>query len=315
MRMMGTLLLVALAAAAAAHDAVGRRGDSVATPLQPGPRIEPGEFAYARTLPRGPAELVAVRLDAAVLAHSTFTTAGRFADLRIVDGQSRQVPYLVERLDEPLRVPLSLVSQVTTAPNGRSVYVVVLPHAGLPASTLVLRTSANVFRREVLVDAMRRVDGAGREQAFNVVPRTAWRHDQASGTAAPPLSLDLPAPGSERLQLTVSEGDNVPLPISGVELQLPAYQVRFQRPADTPLSMLYGRPDLPAPEYDLALIRRQVLDAPVTAITAGPERSQVPASARPVLPRTAFWFILAFATVALVWMIRTLVRMVGKDRE
>jgi hypothetical protein len=256
-----------------------------------------------------------VRLDAAVLAHSAFTTAGRFADLRIVDGQGRQVPYLVERLDEPLRIPLSLVTQESTAPNGRSVYVIVLPHAGLPASTLVLRTSASVFRREVQVDAMRRVDGAGREQAFNVVPRTAWRHNEASGTAAPPLTLDLPALQSQRLQVTVSEGDNVPLPISGVELQLPAYRVRFQRPADTPLSMLYGRPDLPAPEYDLALIRRQVLDAPVTEITAGGERSQVPASARPVLPRTAFWFILAFATVALVWMIRTLVRMVGKDPE
>jgi hypothetical protein len=280
---------------------------------QPGPVIDVGDFAYTRPLAAGPAGLVSVSLDAAVLAHSAFARTGSFADLRIVDQAGRQVPYLVEHLDEPMRVPLTLLPPDQPGSPGRSVYLVMLPHAGLPAGRLVLRTNAAVFRREVEVEVMRRVDRAGREPSVERVLPTVWRHDNVDGSAAPALSLQLPPPPSDRLQLIVSEGDNVPLPITGVELQLPMYRVRFHRPAQTALSMLYGRPGLAAPEYDLALLRREVLGSAATEITAGAERQQAPGPGRTVLPPTAFWMILVGAVVALVWLIAMLVRMVGQD--
>lgn len=306
------VLLMALAAAAQAQQATGPAVTGSAL-LQPGPTVDPGEFAYVRTLPSGPPELVAVRLDAAVLAHSAFSTAGSFADLRIVDGSNRQLPYLLERLDEPLRVSLSLLPPRTSESHGRSVYELKLPDAGLPAGTLALHTSARVFRREVELEVPRPVDRERRARSVPVVSRATWRH-QEPGTPAPPLSIALPRLDSDRLVLSVDEGDNQPLPLTSVELQLPSYRVRFRRPSDAPLKMVYGSPGLAAPEYDLALLRREVLEAPATEITPGAERSQVPASARPPLSRTAFWIILAFATVALVWLIGTLVRMVGQDR-
>jgi hypothetical protein len=339
MRTFAALVLVALAAGPiGAQDAATPRGADPAALLQPGPAIEIDEFRYARPLPSGPRELVAVRLDEAVLAHSAFTTTGAVADLRVVDQHGRQVPYLLEKLDDPLRLTLTLrppqatADRVNPAPaespgrrsapqedglpgapqRGRSLYVLRLPHAGLPAGTLVLHTSARVFRREVEVEEARRVDREGRSRMFELGPRLAWRHEDAE-TAAPPLAIDLPRLESDSLQVTVVEGDNPPLPITSVDLQLPAYRIRFERPANATLSLVYGRPGLAAPEYDLALVRPTVLEAPVNEIAAGPERSQVPASQRPALSRTAFWIILAFASIALLWMIATLVRMVGQD--
>ena len=283
---------------------------------QPGPVIDVGDFAYTRPLAAGPAGLVSVSLDAAVLAHSAFAHSGSFADLRIVDGAGRQVPYLLDRDPAPLPVALAFAREpadpALAESNARSVYRIALPDAGLPAGALLLRTRATVFRREVSVEMPRPPDRGHREAWSEVVAKATWRHE-LPGEVAPPLALDLPALASDRLVLIVDEGDNPPLPITGVEVHLPRYRVRFNRPAQTALSMVYGHPRLAAPEYDLALQRREVLGAPATEITAGAERQQAPGPRRAVLPRAAFWIILVGAVVALVWLIATLVRMVGQD--
>ena len=64
----------------------------------------------------GPPGLVAVPLDAAVLAHSSGRLRGDFADLRVVDAASRQLPYLLDRRAEPL-----VVSLPPAAPAGETV--------------------------------------------------------------------------------------------------------------------------------------------------------------------------------------------------
>jgi hypothetical protein len=56
---------------------------------------------------RGDAGLVALPLDAPVLAHSA-NPRQRFGDVRIVDADGRQIPYLVERASEPLSIDLTL---------------------------------------------------------------------------------------------------------------------------------------------------------------------------------------------------------------
>ena len=101
--------------------------------------------------------LVALPLDSHVLAHSRGASS-RFSDVRVLDSAGRQVPYIVERRNEPLSIALTLkpaseetVRAVKEATDGaqRSVYIVAMPDAGLPAATLVLETSARVFQRTV----------------------------------------------------------------------------------------------------------------------------------------------------------------------
>jgi hypothetical protein len=67
-----------------------------AFPVQ-GAALDQQGFAYTREIPTGKVGLTAVPLDPAVLAHSN-----GFEDLRIVDAQGQQIPYLLEKRDEPL---------------------------------------------------------------------------------------------------------------------------------------------------------------------------------------------------------------------
>ena len=113
--------------------------------------------------------LSALPLDAHALAHSR-GPASRFADVRVLDDANRQVPYLVERREEPI----SLDVPIAPAPPARapalkerggrrlSLYKVTLPYANMPPATLVVETSARVFERRVMVGVEReRIDRVG----------------------------------------------------------------------------------------------------------------------------------------------------------
>ena len=72
-----------------------------------GASIDLGGFRYARSIAAGKPGLSALPLDAAVLAHSSI------GDLRIAGADGKQIPYLVEKADEPLSLdlpPLEIIS-------------------------------------------------------------------------------------------------------------------------------------------------------------------------------------------------------------
>ena len=232
-----------------------------------GPPLETSPFGYARTLPDGPAGLLAVPLDAAVLAHSKGGLSGSFADLRIVDSLDRQLPYLLDRRPEPLLIPLPAPARDAAAaarfPAATSVYRLTRPYAELPPARLVLRTSARVFEREVqafvepLADESRRRRG----DAPRLVASASWRHaDPASVAAA--LTLQLPTLPRGELLLAVAEGDNSALPLASAELLLPSWHVRLFRPGPGELRVVYGHRTLAPPRYDLALLATSVLASP-----------------------------------------------------
>jgi hypothetical protein len=275
-----------------------------------GPPIDTAAFRYVRELPDGPAGLVAVPLDAAVLAHSSGRFRADFADLRIVDAAGRQLPYLLERRPEPLVVALPApVAAAEAAPRfgaGTSVYRLKLPYAELPPSRLVLRTRARVFDRhvDVLVERPdRRHPRKG--PATQSVASAGWRHAEPE-MEAPALCLNLPTLATPEVLLAVREGDNAPLPLERPELLLPSFQVRFFRPEAGAHRILYGQERLPAPQYDLALLARTVLASPAleTALAAEQE-SKVGQPA--VLGPKGFWAILLLAAVVLLLLIARLV--------
>jgi hypothetical protein len=284
-------------------------------PIAAGPEVPLDGFRYRRAIAPGPAQLVAVPLDAAVLAHSSYSLAGyglsgEFADLRVLDDQHRQVPYLVERLAEPQSVPVALApASGAAARPGVTIYDLTLPVRGLAPSTLVLRTTARIFRREIRVEVSRPADARHRDAWVETIASTSWRHDSPDAPA-PGVAMTLSqfAGDTSKVQLVVMEGDNAPLPISSAELLLPAYRVRFYRPAGVPLTLVYGDPKLTAPEYDLALLGATVLGAAANEVGAGPEQDATPAGTSPVVPPAAFWAVLALAALALGWLIVTLVR-------
>lgn len=277
--------------------------------LATGAPLDTSGFTYHRDIPAGEPGLAALTFDAAVLAHSR----DNFADLRIVDAEGRQVPYLVHRLDKPLSIDLPPLDRDTSRgardrtareSGTTSVYTVRLPFAHLPPASLVLVTSARVFRREVSLERAEGESDPEHRRSPAGLARQRWSHADGD-TPAPDLTLDFDSVETSTIRLVVAEGDNAPLPLGRPTLLLPAYQARFFRRTGEKLELVYGNPGVDAPHYDLALVAPSLEDATARPVTAGPERSQT----APILHATRiFWIALVLTVVVLVALIARLLR-------
>jgi Protein of unknown function (DUF3999) len=276
--------------------------DSAAQLPTAGATIDRQSFRYQRSIPLGTAGLTTLPLDAATLAH------GSLNDVRIATADGHQVPFLVERLDEPLAVTLPTLARLTAGRDAttRSRYRVTLPYAGLPSSRLVLHTDARVFDREVTLEMVPSAEDDARARAGPVtLARIQWRHADPE-LSAPALAMELPPLRVRELSLIIDEGDNAPLPLRDATLLLPSYRLRFFRDGRTPLTLLYGRSDLGAPRYDLALLAPRLLGAPARDAVAGPEKETTNVTG--VTPTVVFWCALALAVLALLVLIARLLR-------
>lgn len=269
-------------------------------------------FRVSREIPAGPTGLQALALDAAVLAHAAHRD---LADVRIATASGRQIPYLVEKLDEPLPVALPPL-QVTAPPRGarvanprmpgtRSYYRLELPYPSLPHARVVFETTARVFDRELFVMSEPQTSDALWASVTRSVAGRRWHHADPN-TPAPPLVLDIDPPDSLTLLVVVDEGDNQALPLSPPRLLLPAYRLRFFRDTEAPSLLLYGRKDLAPPRYDLALLAPQLVGAPAHEIGPGPERSARPPSTS-TLPPLLFWAVLVLAVIVLLVIVARLI--------
>jgi hypothetical protein len=148
-----------------------------------------------------------------------------------------------------------------------------------------------------------------REHSFTPLATTNWIHADQD-TAAPALVMNVPERRGGELWLTVDEGDNQPLPIERATLLLPSYAVRLFRPPDLPMRLLYGRNDLGAPRFDLALLAPQVLGNVATEVYAGPEEpaAATASSIATLVSPPVFWASLGVAVVVLLGLIVRLVR-------
>jgi hypothetical protein len=274
-----------------------------------GPALDTTGFRYTRTLSAGPPGLVAVPLDAAVLAHSSGGLAGDFCDLRMVDAASRQVPYLLDRRSEPLVIPLPPFAlageRVARFGADTTVYRLRLPYPALPPSRLVLRTSARVFDREVRVLVEPGPGERRKKGGAQTVASATWRGADPD-TAAAALTLALPTLATADVLLAVSEGDNPPLPLDSPELLLPSWHVRlFRAPGE--IRVLYGKDRLAPPRYDLALLGRSVLASPALESALSAEGEATPAESV-ILRPAAFWTLMVAAVAVLLGLIARLVR-------
>jgi uncharacterized protein DUF3999 len=310
-----TLQIETIADAAWGEARTRTADENASTPAPPlpivGAPVDAAAFRFVRDIPPGDAGLVAVRIDAAALAHSRGPSA-RFADVRIIDAESRQIAYLVERVPEPLSIDVSPVKlsarpvALGRSQSAETIYRIDWPYEGLPSPRLVLTTSARVFRRRIQVVVERPGDRRRRDPWGETIGTASWVNaDQER--PAPPLVVPVAGPGSKEVLLVVEEGDNTPLPIASARLLLPSYRMRLFRSANQPLRLAYGRSDLPQPSYDLALLAQRVFGVAAVEVVPGPERGERAGAAAIVSPRV-FWAILVVAVVVLVGLIGRLMR-------
>jgi hypothetical protein len=294
---------------------VERPATPVATPLPgAGAPLDPSGFRHSRRIRSAAPGLVALPLDAHALVHSR-GPQDRFADVRVIDGSSRQIPYIVERRNETLSIDLGVKPASAVQARGikasgsrqQSVYVVSLPYPRMLPATLVVETSGRVFQRIVRLGLERPPDRQRRNAWFDVRAEQTWQHaDEHS--AARPLALRVDTIPETEMLLVVEEGDNAPLPITSLRLLLPSYRLRFYQSAGAPLALVYGRDDLQAPQYDLALLARRVMGAMPTEVTADDPQPGALATDRSFVSPQAFWAILGVAVVVLLGLIVRLLR-------
>lgn len=270
---------------------------AAAGPLPPaGAPVDAALFAFRRRIPEGAAGLVSLSLDAAVLAHSE-----DLSDLRVVDGSGRQIPYLLEKRDEPLELALPAPKAEAPAKDEPRVsrYALALPFEGLPPARLVLSTSAAVFDRPVRLLGVRPPRDPRETSPEETLVAARWGHADPE-TPAPPLVLSFSPAGLSRLLLAVDEGDNAPLPLGAPKLLLPSFRLRFFAPAGEPLTLCYGAKGLGAPRYDIALLAPRLVGASASEVSLGPEPAPAPGAARSPAERRLFWVVLVAAVLVLL---------------
>jgi hypothetical protein len=190
-------------------------------------------------------------------------------DLRLlIDDGARQLPYLLER--EPTD---RLVDGVTSREDrgGRTGIAVKLPARGLRVSRIALRTDATTFEREVVVS----VPAAGNR--LRPVRAVRWVGDDRPGV----LMIDVGATIDDELLITIENGDDPPLPVTGIDVAVAGYALLAVLPEGGAV-LAYGDPALGPPSYDLALLRGSLHGRALAVPSAevGPEaaRSRPPLS-------------------------------------
>ena len=218
------------------------------------------------------------------------------ADVRIVTANDRQVPYLVEKRDEPLVVPLKsrLPSRERAArPSIASSCRMRRCRAERVSSCA---TSARVFERTI---TLRRAADERRGRSPEAVASQTWR---AADPELPPPAITFDASntgdGKRRAGSGGREGDNAPLPITRAEILLPSVALRFHHPG-TPLFLLYGndRPTRRATTWRCwlrgcsAQPARELTLAPIAASSGAPQEPGA---------RKFFWIVIGVAAVVLL---------------
>ena len=273
-----------------------------------GAKIKLAGFRIRRAVGEGQPGLNALRLDPAVLAGSR-----SLSELRIVDGQSVQVPYIQESLGEPTVLDLAEPAPVPEQAGERqSAYALTLPYDTLPAARLTIMTTARVFERRVRL--VRVEDRNPRDPPVQVVlDEQVWRN-RDTGREAPHLRLTVPARAGAELLLIVDEGDNSPLQLGEPKLYLPTFRLRFLRRNEDPLWLMYGHDGLAAPRYDLALLAPMVLGARVPEIGLSDAEEGLPAISASRIGMMVFWGMLVLVLIVLFGMVARLLRR-GPDDE
>jgi hypothetical protein len=274
-----------------------------------GAAIDLGDFHFARKIVAGKAGLAILPLDVAVLAHS------RINDLRIASPDGHQIPYLIEKVAEPLSLPLPALEKISDprsplkkdkTSGSVSCYRLRLPYPNLPPARLVFTTSARVFHRTLRLLTEKNPTNELRESWKHSIAEETWNHADPEN-AAPALTLTIPSLQTSEALVIVEEGDNSPLPIASMRLLLPAYRMRFYRGSQIELKLYYGHVDLQAPRYDLEILASRLVGAAAEEISMDPENVKVPLKAQ-LLPVKFFWGILIVAVLALLALIARLIR-------
>lgn len=211
--------------------------------MHAGAELDPDDWRWHRvvTIPPSPEGLALVRLAPEDLAHAEPSRA----DLRLVDAEKRQWPFLVAPTSERAQVALVATGPVREA--GRSRWRLTLPAAPLTLDGLVVHTARPALGRRYRV--LTTVDGEERELGTGLLAQDLRRPRPATISFAPARV--------EELTLEVEDGDDAPLALTAVETSVALPTLLVAAPPGE-YTLLAGNPDATAPRYEIERVRHVV---------------------------------------------------------
>jgi hypothetical protein len=191
------------------------------------------------------------------------------ADVRLVDGDDRQVPYVIASGAAEVRVGLRAAEARPARTHERQMsqhrFQLVDPVSGepmaLPLAALEIDVAEPFFERPALLTAPADGPRHGPRVLFS---GTLQRR---SGNAA--ILLALGGPVTSELLLEIDEGDNAPLTVTAPRAFVRVPRIAFKARAGAH-RLLLGNAKAQAPRYDIAGLAREVLSYSAVPLSAEP---------------------------------------------
>jgi hypothetical protein len=221
-----------------------------------GAAVDPGAWKTRVPIALPPGSGVArLDLDAAESEHPN--------DVRVVDAENRQVPYLFERTMRRSRTD----AKVASRQDGR-LTVLTISELGSPQGVESLELTApspEYFTRTVIVDeAIRDARGVTGRRALG---SATWQ--RRPGEAPTALVVPIGQPTAAEVEVRIDNGDNAPFVVTAAAILRRLPRVDFVYASGESLSLLVGNPSAGAPDYDIVLLADTILGAPAQPASLG----------------------------------------------
>lgn len=257
----------------------------------PGAAVDVSRYAHVRVLRvaassdglsryvLAPADLAATRAD--------------FGDLRVVDDQGRQWPYLIDREVDPALCEIGVRRGVSKEGNTR--YDLDLPASPLPLSALYFDVQEAFFDRSLVLITK---DRAGRE-----TPQPLQSFARAFGNKEP-VAISLSELQVAGLSLSISDGGDAPLTVTAARGRVPTAAL-YLAALPGRYRLMSGDPDEEPVSYELRSLGGYIaqLDAAdVVAEPLGDNPAYSPASrlrSGGARERILVWIVLGLAILVL----------------
>lgn len=231
-------------------------------------------------------------------------------DLRLVDADGRQVPYILEPSASEARVTLAVEPvRVAKRTSRFRLSIPSLPRGGVvPIDSIAIQVEETFFDRPLRVSV-------GEERRARVLwsGRIDRRPAADPAAAMPPIRLAWNAERVRELRIEIDDGDNEPLTLTGVEASVRVPRITFQA-GDGAYRLLLGNPEAAAPQYDLASLRQEVLAYSAVSVQPGASRAN-PAFRRYLgdfftnaPPTLLLWGTLLATVTVLAWLTMRVLR-------
>ncbi len=279
---------------------------ALAFAMRAGRQLDPTRFTHQRPLTAhaSPDGLIRHQLGVDTLALARADQG----DIRIVDAESRQWPYLIEH--EMGFETLVLPVEEHEIEGSESIYTLTLPASPMVIDEIVIDPPVSFFERTF------RLEGGDPNDSGNWLGLASGPLRRRQGDRR---KVHIPTNGGlvTALRLVVQDNQDGPLDLGSVELRHAATELFFTAPAGD-YTLLVGNPEAEAPRYELAAVRNVVLAVDAVEATTGPlgenpsYSTLVGISTRKGLQQVALWGVLGLAVVVLGWFT---FRLTGQQTE